>query len=113
MRTKRKTQESKYNESLENEDLLAKQKMREIVNEYKIGNITREDVTKQISETRKVKDANKERILQEKIDSADILELELKGRILEAVKGYENNSDINVDWDYLNEASDVVSTEKR
>ena len=109
---KKKTQESKYNESLENEDLLAKQKMREIVNEYKIGTITREDVTKQISETRKAKDANKEGILQEKIDAADRLELELKGRILEAVKGYENNSDINVNWDHLNEASDVVSTVK-
>ena len=109
---KKKTQESKYNENLENENSVAKQKMREIINEYKIGNITREDVTKQISETRKTKDANKERILQEKIDSADRLELELKDRILEAVKGYENNSDIDVNWDYLNEASDAVSTVK-
>jgi len=36
--------------------------------------------------------------------------LELKGRILEAVKGYENNSDVNVDWDYLNKTSDIIST---
>lgn len=107
---KKKTQESKYNESIKNEDLVVKQKTLEIINEYKIGNITRDDVTKQISETRKTKDANKERILQEKIDSVDRLELELKDRILEAVKGYENNPDINVNWDYLNEASDVVST---
>ena len=106
----KKTQESKYNESLKNEDLVAKQKMREIINEYKIGNITREDVTKQISETRKTKDANKERILQEKTDAVDRLELELKDRTLEAVKGYENNSDINVDWDYLNKTSDIMST---
>ncbi len=27
------------------------------------------------------------------------------------MKGYENNSDINVDWDYLNETPDTVSTE--
>ncbi|MDH3855836.1 MAG: hypothetical protein OES27_06915 [Nitrosopumilus sp.] len=107
---KKKTQESKYNESLKNEDLVAKQKMREIIKEYKIGNITREDVTKQISETRKTKDANKERILQEKTDAVDRLELELKDRILEAVKGYENNSDINVDWDYLNKTSDIMLT---
>jgi len=26
------------------------------------------------------------------------------------VKGYENNSNINVDWDYLNETPDIVST---
>jgi hypothetical protein len=42
---KKKTQESKYNESLENEDLVTKQKMREIINEYKIGNIAREENT--------------------------------------------------------------------
>jgi len=107
---KKKTQESKYNESLENENLVAKQKIREIINEYKIGNITREDVTKQISEIRDTKNANKERIFQEKTDAADGLELELKDRILEAVKGYENNSDINVDWNYLNKTSGVMST---
>ena len=106
---KKKTQESKYNENLKNEDLVAKQKMREIVNEYKFGNITREDVTKQISEIRQTKDVNKERILKEKTDAADMLESELKGRISEAVKGYENNPDINVDWDYLNKRSDVLS----
>ena len=107
---KKKRQESKYNESLENEDLMAKQKMREIINEYKIGNITREDVTKQISETRKIKDVNKERILKEKTDAANIVELELKDKIMELVKGYENNFDIDVDWDYLNKTSDTVST---
>ena len=107
---KKKTLESKYRESLKNEDLVVKQKMREIINEYKIGNITREDVTEKISETRTTKDTNKERILKEKTDVADRLELELKDRILEAVKGYENNSDINVDWNYLNKTSDIMST---
>ena len=107
---KKKTLESKYNENLENEDLLAKQKMQEIINEYKIGNITKEDVTKQILEIRKTNDAIKEKILKEKLDTINRLELELKDGILEAVKGYENNPDINVDWDYLNETSNIVST---
>ena len=105
-----KTQQSKYDESLKNEDLVAKQKMREIIHEYKIGNIAREDVTKQISETRQTKDANKERILKEKIVATDILESKLKDRILEAVKGYEDNPDVDVDWNYLNKISNIVST---
>ncbi len=47
---------------------------------------------------------------QEKLDAINKLESELKNKLLEIVKGYENNSDINVDWDYLNETPDIVST---
>jgi hypothetical protein len=107
---KRNTLESRYDQNLENEDLLAKQKIQELINEYKSGNITKEDVTKRISEIRKTMDVVKEKILKEKLDAVYRLELELKDRILEAVKGYENNPSINVDWDYLNETSDIVST---
>jgi len=38
---------------------------------------------------------------QEKLDAINKLESELKNKLLEIVKGYENNSNINVDWDYL------------
>ncbi len=47
---------------------------------------------------------------QEKLDAINKLESELKNKLLEIVKGYENNSNINVDWDYLNETPDIVST---
>ena len=107
---KKKKLESRYDANLENENQLTKQKMQEIIHEYKVENITKEDVTKQISELRKTMDAVKEKILKEKLDAINRLESDLKDRILEAVKGYENNPDVNVDWDYLNGTSDIVSS---
>ncbi|MDH3311698.1 MAG: hypothetical protein OEM28_00955 [Nitrosopumilus sp.] len=106
---KKKALEAKYDEALESEDLQAKQKMQDIINEYKIENITKEDVTKQISEIRKAMDVIQEKILKEKLDAINMFETELKGRILEVVKGYENDLDINVDWDHLNETPGVTS----
>ena len=108
---KKKVLESRYDENLENENMLTKQKIQDLVKEYKIGgNITKEDVAKRISELKNVNEDITEKILQEKLDAINKLESELKGRLLETVKGYENNSDINVDWDYLNEKPDIVST---
>jgi len=68
-------------------------------------------VTKRISELRNANEDITEKILQEKLDAINKLESELKDRLLETVKGYENNSNINVDWDYLTETPDTVSTE--
>ncbi len=108
---KKKELESKYDENLENENILAKQKIQDLVQEYRTdGNITKEDVTKRISELRNTNEDITEKILQEKLDAINKLESELKDRLLETVKGYENNSNINVDWDYLNETPDNVST---
>ena len=67
-------------------------------------------MNKRISELRNTNEDITEKILQEKLDAINKLESELKDRLLETVKGYENNSDINVDWDYLNETPDIVST---
>ncbi len=109
---KNKILESKYNENLENADFLAKQRMQEAINEYKIGNITKEDINKQISEIRKTSDDIKEKILDKRIIELNKLESEQKDSILEAVKGYEDNPDINVDWDYyMNNTSDVMDIE--
>ena len=108
---KKKVLESKYDENLENENILAKQKIQDLIQEYRTdGNITKEDVTKRISELRNTNEDITEKILQEKLDAINKLESELKDRLLETVKGYENNSNINVDWDYLNETPDNVST---
>lgn len=108
---KKKELESKYDENLENENILAKQKIQDLIQEYRTdGNITKEDVTKRISELRNTNEDITEKILQEKLDAINKLESELKDRLLETVKGYENNSNINVDWDYLNETPDNVST---
>ena len=82
--------------------------MQEAINEYKIGNITKEDIDKQISEIRKTSGDIKEKILDERIVELNKLESEQKDSLLEAVKDYEGNPDINVDWDYMNNTSDVV-----
>ena len=107
---KKKTLESRYDENIENENILAKQKMQEIIKEYKTSeNVTKEDVSKRISEMSSTRDSNKEKILKEKLNEINKLESELKNILLETVKGYENNPNINVDWDYLNETIDIIS----
>lgn len=105
---KNRALESKYNKNLENEDLLTKQRMQEIINKYKTGNLTKEDVNKQISKIKKTNENTKEKILKEKLGKVNTLELEQKDAILKTVKGYENNPGIDVDWNYLNETQDIV-----
>ena len=101
---KKKKLALEYNEKLENEDFLKKQKTKEIFYEYQINrNITKEDLAKQITEAKETNVSNKERILQEELNAVNQLELKLKNKILEIVKGYESNPNIDVDWDYLQE----------
>ena len=111
---KRKTLDSKYDDSLEIENSLAKQAMQEIIKEYKTNSeITKEDVTKRISEIRDANNSIKEKILKEKSNALSELELQLKNKILKIVKGYENNPAIDVDWTYLNDDhDDILVSEK-
>lgn len=102
--------EARYETNLEDEDTTAKQKMRKIINEYNSEKITKEDVTKRISEIRDENDLVKEKLLKEKIDAVNKLESELREKILKAVKGYENNPGINVDWGQISKTSDIVPT---
>jgi len=107
---KQKILESKYNDRLENIKSLAKQNMQDIIKKYTINqSITKEDVSKSISQIRTTSDSNQEQIIKEKLDALNKLELELKNLILEIVTGYENNSDINVDWIYLNEPDNITT----
>jgi len=107
---KRKILNSKYDDRLENENSLSKQKMREIIQEYKNSSeITKEDVTKHISEIRDSYDSIKEKILKEKSNATYDLKLELKNYISKVVQGHENNPDIDVDWIYLDNESGAIS----
>ncbi len=107
---KQKILESKYDDRLENEKSLAKQKMQEIIKEYTIDkNITKEDVSILILKIRTMSDSNQEKIIKEKLDALNKLELELKNLILKTVKGYENSPDFNVDWIYLSELDDITT----
>jgi hypothetical protein len=101
---KKKRLAIEYNEKLEKEEFLKKQKTNKIFYEYQINrDITKEDLTKQITESKETNVSNKEKILQEELNAVNQLELKLKNKILEIVEGYESNPDINVDWDYLQE----------
>jgi hypothetical protein len=101
---KKKRLAFEYNEKLEKEEFLKKQKTNKIFYEYQINrDITKEDLTKQITESKETNVSNKEKILQEELNAVNQLELKLKNKILEIVEGYESNPDINVDWDYLQE----------
>lgn len=111
---KSKQLEAKYDEIIENLDLSDKQKMQEIIGDYKSGSTSKEEIDRQISKIRESGDTLKEKIFDEKIKEFKILESKKRDRILDAVKGYEENSDIDVDWDYLNATENnmqVVSKE--
>ncbi len=99
---KGKQLESKYDEIVKNFDLSDKQKMQEIIGDYKIGKMAKEEIDRQISKIREGGDALKEKISDEKTEESKTLEFEKRNRILDAVKGYEENSDIDVNWNSLN-----------
>lgn len=102
--------ESEFEKNLKNKDILTKQKIQEVIGEYKNGeDISKEDVAKQILELRNANQEVQERMIQDKLNILKNLELELKQRLLQIVSGYENNSDINVDWGYLTDTSTDVS----
>lgn len=111
----KKDLESKYQEMLENEDTLIKQKIRQAITEYKDSpDFTREDLSKSISELNDAKDAIKEKIIEQRDASLLKLESEQKSKVLDAVKGYEGNPDIKVDWNaYLDEAPNAESDSKQ
>ena len=97
----KKALEKQYDANLEYEDQLTREKMQEIVEVYSNNDVTKEDVSKQISELRELNDSIKEKILEEKSDALSGIEINLKKDLLKIIKGYENHPDINVDWDYL------------
>lgn len=104
---------SKYSDSFENEDILSKKQMQDIIRDYKSnedGNLTKQDVDRVITQIRENNDSNKKRILDEKLEEVNRLENELKDRILETVKGYENNPGIDVDWASLIEMQEEIPT---
>ena len=112
---KKKALELKYGDDMKLENSLARQRVLEIIKEYRTDtNLAKEDVTKHIAEIKTKSNAVIEKIFKEKLDAINRLDLELKNKILEKVRGYENNPDLNVDWNYLNESSsssDVALTE--
>ena len=107
----KKALEKQYSANLEYEDQLTREKMQEIVEVYSNNDdTTKEDISKQIFELRKLNDSVKEKILEEKSDALSRIEINLKKDLLKIIKGYENHPDINVDWDYLFEKESTVAS---
>ena len=102
---KKEEVETKYKEDIDKENEFAKEEMQMIIGQYEknegTGNFTKEYVTKIILDIRNSNEENKEKLLEEKIKAFEELEEELKKTLLKAVREYERNPDINVDWDYL------------
>ena len=88
--------------------MLDKQKIQKFVEDYKIGSLSKEEIDKQISKIREVSDTLKEKVFSEKNEEFKLLESKKRDLILDAVKGYEENSDIDVDWDYLSKPENSV-----
>ena len=108
---KHKTLEFEYDKTIENKNWTAKQLTQKIIDEYKSGNISKENVSKQISEIKKNNEIAIENVLDEKLDEINLLESEQKDRILKLVNNHQNDPGINVDWDYLNETTNDVEPE--
>lgn len=111
----KKSLESEYQEMLENEETLIKQKIRTVIKEYKDSpNFTREDLSKSISELNDANDAIKKKIIEEREDALLKLEFEQKSKVLDTVKGYEGNPGIEVSWSiYLDETSNAKESESK
>ena len=78
-----------------------RQHISEIVSKYRDGTITKDEVSEEIS-----KIENNSKYIQNQLsnklqETLDDLESEYKENLKTAVLGYENNSDINIDWNYL------------
>ena len=102
---KNKELELEYKEKIAKEEIFAKEETQNIIAEYEKGDgegaFTKEYITSIIIEIRDSNERNIQKLLDEKSDKIDRLEKELKKELLQTVKGYERNPDINVDWDYL------------
>ena len=112
---KNKDLESEYKEKIAKEETFAKEETQRIITEYKKGDgtgaFTKEYTTGIIIEIRDSKEKNIQKLLDEKLEEKDKLEEKLKNELLQAARGNERNSDINLDWDYLLGA--VAESEKQ
>ncbi|MCV0409245.1 hypothetical protein [Nitrosopumilus sp.] len=111
----KKSLESEYQEMLANEEMLIKQDIRQVIIEYKSSpNFTREELSESISELNNAHDAIKEKIIEQRDTALFKLESEQKNKILDAVKGYEQNPDIKIDWnDYVDETPNAKESESK
>ena len=103
--------ESTYQIMIEDEKYSAKQKIKQVINEYRGSDRTQADVSSIISEINNARDAAIEKMLDDKAITMGQLELDLQSKIAKAVRGFEGNPDINVDWLFLSKVTGNDSAE--
>lgn len=98
----KKKLDTEYGTKLENERLMSKQKTYDLINDYRNdGNISKKELTRAILEIKNNLAIAENTILDEKINALRAIELELKESLSKAVKGHEKNTDLYIDWNYL------------
>jgi hypothetical protein len=91
--------ESVYDDILKDAKNSAKRAERNLLDEYHTSEtMTSEEIRLKITAARNHSESIKEKILQEKSDGITTIELELKEKLLDIVKRYEDDSDIKVMW---------------
>ena len=91
-----------------------RQHISEIVSKYRDGTITKDEVSEEISEIENNSKYIQNQLSNKLQETLDDLESDFKENLKTAVLGYENNSDINVDWNYLigEETAPVIENAK-
>ena len=109
----KKALELHYQTVLGDKETLMKQKIREAIKKYKDDtSFTKDDLSKTILAINEESNSLKKTIGAELEDALSKLELELKRKLLETVKEYEGNLDIDVDWQYLGVRANHSETEQ-
>ena len=86
---------------IEQEKKEVRQHISDIVSKYRDGTITKDEVSEEILEIENNSKDVQNQLSNKLQETLDDLESDFKENLKTAVLGYENNSDINVDWNYL------------
>ena len=106
---KRQLIKTDIGKQMENEKHVHKQMVSDAVNNYRAGDLTKEEISEKILEIENNGENIKDQLLDKLQGELSLIESEYKEGIREAVSGYEGNQDVNVDWDYFDEIQDVKS----
>jgi hypothetical protein len=91
--------DSKYDDILKEAKNSARQAEQDLLDEFHASEtMTKDELSRKIIDVRENHESEKEKIAKEKLDAISDIETDLKDAMLDVVKKYENNSDIEVIW---------------
>ena len=81
-------------------DKIANQKEKELLAKFnEEGDMTKEELAKQIMKVREDNESYKENILEDKSEALENLKLDLHKELQNMATGYDDNPDIKIVWD--------------